>query len=373
MRNILITGSNGFIGKNLYISLLQLERFNIFSFDLMNSMKDLDNFINKADFIFHLAGVNRSENESDFKKGNVELTGYIVDRLLESKKKPAILMSSSIQALLDNPYGNSKRAAEELLLKYERAGGRVLIYRLSNVFGKWCKPNYNSVVATFCYNIARGKKIIISDQDKVLDLVYIDDVIHEFISVLVQGKEGTRINGFYKAGPVYQIKIKDLALKIYEFNDIRESQLVPDLSDTFTKKLYATYISYLPEKYFSYSSKIKKDSRGILFDFLKSKHFGQIFISVTKPGIMRGNHYHHTKNEKFCVISGEAVIKFRNVLNEEIIDYYVSGDNPEIVDIPPGFTHSITNIGNQDVITIFWANEILDPENPDTFFDPVEK
>ena len=373
MKNILVTGANGFIGTNLSVHLRQKGQYRILLFDIMNSIHDLNTFIEQADFIFHLAGVNRPEHENEFTKGNVELTEYIVHKLQESGKKLPVLMTSTTQASLDNPYGKSKRAAEKLLLKYAATGGKVYLYRLKNVFGKWCKPNYNSVVATFCYNIAKGEEIFISDPDKIMELVYIDDVIHEFVTLLGPVEKAKANKDFLDVHPFYQITLKDLAMKIYEFRAIRKTHFLPDFSDPFTQKLYATYISFLSDNKFSYHPKITQDERGMLFEFIKSEHSGQIFVSTTKPGITRGNHYHHTKNEKFCVICGEAVIKFRNVLKDEVIEYRVSGDKPEIVDIPPGFTHSITNTGNSDVITLFWASELFDSENPDTFIDPTEK
>ena len=254
-----------------------------------------------------------------------------------------------------------------MIFKYgEENGVKVLVYRLPNLFGKWSRPNYNSVVATFCYNIARDLEIQIHDPNTELTLCYIDDVVNEFISAL-EGKE-TRDGMFCKVPKTYKIKLGELAEKLYSFRRSRDTLVMPSLEDEFDRALYGTYLSYLPEDQFSYKLEKKEDNRGWLAEFIKSQSMGQIFISRTKPGITRGNHWHHTKAEKFLVIQGEAIIRFRKIDSNEIIEYRVSGEVPEVVDIPTGYTHSIENVGKEDVITIFWASEIFDPQKPDTYY-----
>jgi UDP-2-acetamido-2,6-beta-L-arabino-hexul-4-ose reductase len=276
-------------------------------------------------------------------------------------------LSSSIQATFDNPYGISKRKAEEILTQYAKKYGEcVHIYRLPNVFGKWCKPNYNSVVATFCYNISHGLDISISDKNKKLELVYIDDVVNEFVKFFAL--PGYCEDSVYcEIGQKYEIILGNLAESIYQLRDIRSSLVVPDMADDLTRCLHATYLSYLEKDRFSCHLDVKTDQRGCLAELIKSRHFGQIFVSKTHEGVVRGNHYHDSKIEKFCVIQGEAVIKFRHVLNGEVLSYTVSGQNIEVVDIPSGYTHSIENVGEGEMIVIFWANQIFDPGNPDTY------
>lgn len=369
MKKILVTGSKGFIGSNLISHLKVNEDYQVLTFDIDNTDDELLQFVSDADFIFHLAGVNRPEHQGEFRIGNTNVTKKIVSILENNKLATPVLMTSSIQSELDNPYGVSKKAAEDILLQYQENGGLSYIYRLSNVFGKWCRPNYNSVVATFCHNIAHGKDISISNKNHIIEFIYIDDIIEEFLSVLEKGK--TEQKKFYAIELKYDVMLGELADTLCKFHNISNSLCVPDFSNQFVKKLHATYLSYLPEDSFSYKLKKHVDNRGDLFELIKSEQFGQIFISTTKPGITRGDHYHHTKNEKFCVIRGEAEIKFRHILYETIITYNVSGSEPEIVDIPPGYTHSITNVGTSEVITLFWVNEMFNPEKTDTYFEKV--
>lgn len=369
MKKILVTGSNGFIGSNLISHLKQNNAVQILAFDIDNTDDDLERFVTDADFIFHLAGVNRPENIEEFKTGNTDLTKKIISILDNKNISTPILMPSSIQSTLDNPYGISKKAAEDALLQYQQKGGTSYIYRLSNVFGKWCRPGYNSVIATFCHNISHGKDITISNRDHIIEFIYIDDIIEEFLLALEKGKS-EQID-FFTIEPAYNISLGELADTLYKFHDISNTLCIPDFSNEFVKKLHATYLSYLPEDKFSYKLKMNIDNRGDLFELIKSEQFGQIFISTTKPGITRGDHYHQTKNEKFCVIRGKAEIKFRHILKNNVVVYKVSGEEPEVVDIPPGYTHSITNIGTSEVITLFWANEIFNIEKPDTYFEKV--
>jgi UDP-2-acetamido-2,6-beta-L-arabino-hexul-4-ose reductase len=369
-KKILVTGSNGFIGSNLISHLKRNDDYKILTFDIHNTDRDLEDLVCLADFIFHLAGVNRPENEGEFKTGNTDLTRRIITFLEKNMRFTPVLMTSSVQSELDNPYGISKKAAEEVLSVYGQKGGAAYIYRLSNVFGKWCRPNYNSVVATFCHNIAHGKEISISDRNHMVDFVYIDDIVDELIQVFEKGKN--KLENYYRVEPGYSVSLGDLADLLHKFHDISKTLCVPDFSNPFVKKLHATYLSYLPEDSFSYKLKLYADNRGDLFELIKSEQFGQIFVSTTKPGVTRGDHYHHSKNEKFCVVRGEAQIKFRHILKDKILAYTVSGKEPEIVDIPPGYTHSITNIGTTEVITLFWANEMFNMEKPDTYFEKVE-
>lgn len=369
MKSILVTGSQGFIGKNLVQALKRQGLYQIYEFDLNDDLEKLTSYIKQADIIFHLAGVNRPEKIEDYEAGNVGFTRKIISIAEELNVKPFIIFSSSIQAALDNPYGRSKKQAEEVLIEWSnRNNATVAIFRLPNVFGKWCRPNYNSAIATFCHNIARGLEISITDPDRLLELVYIDDVVKTFLG-MVENPPASRA-GYYEVEPVFKIKLLEVAELIKSFKESRKNLILPDFSDPFIKRLYATYISYLPENEFAYKPELKVDNRGQLAELLKSPHIGQIFISRTKPGITRGNHYHDTKVEKFMVIDGEAIIRFRNILNGNLIEYNVSGTEFQIVDIPPGYTHSIENVGDKELIVLFWANEIFNPENSDTY--PLE-
>ncbi|MCX7735010.1 MAG: NAD-dependent epimerase/dehydratase family protein [bacterium] len=364
--NILITGAKGFVGRNLFAQLKNIGYDNIIQIDVDTPEHVFLQGLKQAQFIYHLAGVNRPRDEEEYWQGNFEFTKKLVEILQSQSKNTPVVFTSSIQAEFDNPYGKSKKAAEELLIQYSKnTNAKVFIYRLPNVFGKWCKPNYNSVVATFCYNISRGIPIQIHDPEKELTLVYIDDVVNEFTKLL---KADDIAPGYMEVPVKYRIKLKDLAEKIYTFEKSRKTLLMPSLKDEFDKKLYATFISYLAEDKFSYELEMKHDNRGWLTEFIKSEPFGQIFISKTKPGITRGNHWHHTKVEKFLVIQGEALVKLRAIYSEQIIEYKVSGEKLQVIDIPPGYTHSITNVGQTELITIFWASEIYNPNNPDTYY-----
>jgi UDP-2-acetamido-2,6-beta-L-arabino-hexul-4-ose reductase len=369
---ILITGSSGFLGRNLCDHLSQRENIVLKTYDLENSLNELKEFINDSDVIFHLAGVNRPEKIEDFGTGNIELTQTLLNFVRESGKKPHIIFSSSIQAELDNPYGKSKKHAEQLLENFAQKNEiKLSIFRLTNLFGKWSRPNYNAVTSTFCYNIANDLPIQINDPDYSFDLAYIDDVIVAFIKEML---EQPKRNGYHveaSAIPSKNIAVGELAERIRFFREMQTTLLIPDFSDQFNRQLYATYLSYVPKEQWEYGTEIKTDQRGNLAELVKSNFFGQMFVSKTKPGITRGNHYHHTKIEKFMVISGEAVIRFRHIHSTEIIEFLVKGDDYRIVDIPPGYTHSITNTGTTELITLFWSSEIFDINNMDTFFVPV--
>ncbi|ADI00964.1 NAD-dependent epimerase/dehydratase family protein [Syntrophothermus lipocalidus] len=371
MKTVLVTGAAGFIGKNLCAALEQRNDIKILAYDKDNSAQELAEFAACADFVFHLAGVNRPQNVEEFDEGNWGFTVQLLELLAKSNRNIPIAVTSSIQAALDNPYGVSKKKAEDALWEWShRSGAPVYIYRLPNVFGKWCRPNYNSVVATFCYNIARGLPIQINNPDAELTLVYIDDVVAELISAM-EGNPHKDDSGFCYVPRTFKVTLQRLADTIYSFAASRKTLVVPNFENDLERFLYATYISYLSEDDFGYELEMKHDHRGWLAEFIKSKQFGQIFVSRTRPGITRGNHWHHTKVEKFLVIEGKGIIQFRRIDTGEILSYEVSGEKPVVVDIPPGYTHSITNIGDNDLITLFWADEIFDEEHPDTYYAEV--
>ncbi len=369
MKTILVTGADGFIGRNLVEGLSRQPETTVLTHDVSGKEETMLSDAEKADFIFHLAGVNRPQREEEFAEVNSDLTQRLVDRLLRSTKRPVIVLSSSIQASLDNPYGRSKRNAEEALERYGIAGGTGVIFRLPNVFGKWSRPNYNSAVATFCHNIARGLDITISNPKNVVELIYIDDVVSAFLGVLNQPPSTGAST--VTPGPSRKITLEDLTNEIYRMRNLRTELLLPDLDDRFRRCLYATYLSFLPTDSFDYRLVKHEDQRGALAELLKSPHFGQIFISRTKPGITRGNHYHDTKVEKFCVVEGDAVIRFRHIRNGDVISYPVSGDEFRVLDIPPGYTHSVENVGTRDMVVLFWSSEPFNPSTPDTYFLPV--
>lgn len=367
--NILVTGAKGFVGKNLITELRNQGHADIYECDVDTTPEQLNDYTRQCEFVYHLAGVNRPLEEAEFMAGNFGFTGTLLGLLKKHGNKSPILLTSSIQAEQDNPYGQSKKAGEDLLFRYGREEGvRVLVYRLPGLFGKWCRPNYNSVVATFCHNIARDLPIQVNDPNANLRICYIDDVVSEFIAGL-QEKEIRQSDGFCRVETVHEVKLEVMADKLHAFRANRHTLIMPSLLEDFDRALYATWLSYLPQDQFSYALDMKHDSRGWLTELIKSESFGQIFISKTKPGITRGNHWHHTKAEKFVVIQGEAVIKFRKVeTDEQVLEYHVGGDKIQVVDIPVGYTHSIKNTGDIELITLFWVDEMFDPEKPDTFY-----
>jgi UDP-2-acetamido-2,6-beta-L-arabino-hexul-4-ose reductase len=368
--NILVTGSNGFIGKNLIAWLEREPDAHVLAFDLENTLQELDERLERADLVYHLAGVNRPQSNSEFITGNVDLTAHVCDRLLASGRWVPLVLSSSVQALLDNPYGVSKRQAEEVVARYaSESGAHVVIYRLMNVFGKWCRPNYNSVVATFCHNISHDLPVSISDPNRELTLVYVDDVVRAFLEELRgQNAEVKSQEAEYReVAPVYRVTLGRLAAMLRAFREMRRSLQVPDLADEFTRKLYGAYLSYLGCDDFAYDLDQECDPRGCLAEFVKAADFGQLFVSRTAPGITRGNHYHHTKAEKFLVVQGEAIIRFRSIRGSQVIEYRVRGEDLRVVDIPTGYTHSIENVGSGELVTLFWASEVFDPDRPDTY------
>jgi UDP-2-acetamido-2,6-beta-L-arabino-hexul-4-ose reductase len=368
---VLVTGSDGFIGSNLVETLQRRDEVCLYTFDTANSRADLETCLESADIVYHLAGVNRPTDPSEFEVGNTGLTREIISILDRLGRHPTVVFSSSVQASLQNEYGLSKRKAEDILVAYAtRTGAAVRIYRLPNAFGKWSRPNYNSVVSTYCHNIARNLPITISDPDKAIELAYIDDIIRTFLADVRQNLQqvGTQ---YLSVAPTYKVTLARLAEELRRFKEMRSSLIMPSLDDRFRRCLYATYVSYFDVNDFAYGLEPKTDSRGALAEILKSQHVGQIFVSRTKPGITRGNHYHNTKVEKFLVLDGEAVIRFRDIRSGEIQAYTVNGNDFKVVDIPTGYTHSIQNVGSSELIVLFWASEIFDPETPDTIPLPV--
>jgi UDP-2-acetamido-2,6-beta-L-arabino-hexul-4-ose reductase len=363
--NILVTGAEGFIGSNLIARLKFCSSGEIYAFDRDNTESELKAYLAKADVVFHLAGVNRTDDVTEFQTGNADLTDQICATLRASGRKPRIIMSSSIQAELDNPYGRSKLRAEHILRSFaQETGTEVCIYRFKNVFGKWCRPNYNSVVATFCYNTVHDLPLSISDPSRVLELIYIDDVVDVLVSECHSAVPCGDI-------PSDSISLGDLAGRIQSFHAMRERLTLPDFSLSFNRNLYATYLSYLPETSRTVALTPRTDPRGVLAEFLKSPAIGQIFLSRTRPGITRGNHFHHTKTEKFLVLEGEGLVRLRHIKGTEVVEYRLRGDEYRVLDIPPGFAHSIENIGPGEMITLFWASEIFDPDRPDTWYSEV--
>lgn len=364
--DILVTGAKGFIGKNLTTELKSLGH-NVFEYDINSAEQDLKYYCSKAEFIFHLAGINRPKKESEFMEGNCDFTTALINNLKDSGNKCPVLMSSSIQAELNNPYGESKKAGEMVLFDYAKTNKvKVFVYRLPNVFGKWCKPNYNCAIATFCYNIAHNKPITITDRDISMTMVYIDDVVKEFISKLSDcSSESEKI---LSVKTTYQATLGKITDLIYSFKESRQNLSIPDMSDMFTKNLYSTYLSYLPENEFAYPLKMNIDNRGSFTEILRTSDRGQFSVNISKTGITKGNHWHNTKNEKFVVVSGTGEINFRKINSDEIITYKVSGEKIEVIDIPVGYTHNIINTGKTDLVTFMWCNECFNKDNPDTYF-----
>lgn len=365
---LLVTGARGFIGKNLCAHLKNRSDVDLFEYTKDLGWELLDQYTAECDFVFHLAGINRPKDTKSF-AGNYTFTAELLQGLKRQGNKAPILLTSSIQAELDNPYGISKKKAEALLLNYaSETGVKVFIYRLPNVFGKWCKPNYNSVVATFCDGIANGRPINIDNPDAAVSLVYIDDVVEEFLAAL-----DNRINkqsGICQLKKVHGLKVGALADLIASFKESRNNLMIGNMGDILTKQLYSTYLSYLAEDAFNYPLTVHADNRGYFAEFIKTANSGQVSINVVKPGITKGNHWHHTKTEKMLVASGSGIIRFQKVQGGDVFLYPVNGDKPEVIDIPVGYTHSITNTGSRDMVLVIWVNEIFNPQSPDTY--PME-
>ncbi|MFI3165933.1 MAG: NAD-dependent epimerase/dehydratase family protein [Bacillota bacterium] len=379
---ILVTGANGFVGKNLIAELENIrdgksKRFQfatpieMYKCDIETTAEELDGYCKDCDFVFHLAGVNRPENVSEFMEGNFGFTTTLLDNLKMNSNKAAILMSSSIQASLDNDYGKSKKAGEDYLIEYARHNDvTTYIFRLPNVFGKWCRPNYNSAIATFCHNIARDLPITVNDRNYEMTVVYIDDVVNSCLKAL-KAKPLEFQDGYFKVSPQHKATLGEIVDMIQSFKNSRKTLEIPNMEDALTKKLHATYLSYIPIDDLSYPLKMNVDNRGSFTEFIHTINNGQVSVNVSKPNITKGQHWHHTKNEKFLVVSGSGVIRFRNINTSEIVEYFVSGDKLEVVDIPVGLTHNIENLGDNDMVTIMWCNEIFNPNVPDTYFEEV--
>ena len=396
---ILVTGAKGFVGKNLVSNLYnikegknrtrQLQIEDIFEYDLDSTLEELDTYCEKCDFVFNLAGVNRPKDQSEFMEGNFGFASRLLDTLKKHHNNCPVMLSSSIQATLigrygTSDYGKSKLSGEELFFNYgKETGAKVLVYRFPNLFGKWCRPNYNSAVATFCNNIANDLEIIVNDRSTKLELLYIDDLVEEMLDAL-EGKEHhcefegietvLKEEGRYCAAPVsYHVTLGEVVDLLESFKKQPEILVMPEIpSGSFVKKLYSTYLSYLPKEKVSFPLKMNVDDRGSFTELLKSEKVGQVSVNISKPGITKGEHWHNTKWEFFIVVSGHGLIQERKIGTDEVIEFEVSGDKIEAVHMLPGYTHNIINLSKtENLVTVMWANESFDPAHPDTFFEKV--
>lgn len=363
---VLITGAKGFLGKNLVSNLKLNKEIIIYEYDRENSLDDLNKYTKDCDFVFHLAGVNRPKDNKEFMEGNFGFTSTLLEYLKKNKNKCPIMISSSIQAKLDNDYGKSKKAGEELLFQYGKDNNiNVYVYRFPNLFGKWCRPNYNSAVATFCNNIANNLPITVNDEKTELKLVYVDDVCYELINCL---NGNPTLDGIYCKVPVeYKKTLGEIVSLLKSFKENDKGIMVPSTGDEFTKDLYATYVSYVPLKNLVVDLEEHRDERGVFCELVRTKEAGQVSISTTNPNILRGGHYHNTKMERFIVVKGNAKIKFEHVITHETFEFEVSGEKLQYVTIPVGYQHCINNIGNDELVMILWANELFNKEKPDTY------
>ena len=399
---ILVTGAKGFVGKNLCAQLKNIRDGkakcygdvvveDIFEYDIDSTAEELEQYCKEADFVFNLAGVNRPQNNEEFMAGNFGFASTLLDTLEKYGNTAPVMLSSSIQATLagrfgDSEYGRSKRAGEELFFEYgTRTGARVLVYRFPNLFGKWCRPNYNSAVATFCNNIANDLPITVNDRSTELELLYIDDLVDEMIGAL-KGEEhhcefeGVETilcdNGRYCAVPTtHKITLGEIVDLLEAFKAQPQTLVVPEIPhNSFAKKLYSTYLSYLPKEKVSFELKMNCDARGSFTELLRSEKCGQVSVNISKPGITKGEHWHNTKWEFFIVVSGHGLIQQRRVGSDEVLNFEVSGEKIEAVHMLPGYTHNIINLSDtEDLVTVMWANEAFDPNKPDTYFEKVEK
>lgn len=391
--NILITGAKGFVGRNLCAALKEIKAdhdqrpdhvicsvpsdITIFEYDIDSSLEKLDFYCSKADFVFHLAGVNRPEKPEQFMEGNFGFSSILLNALKKHGNTCPVMLSSSVQATLEgrfagSEYGKSKRAGEELFFAYgKETGADILVYRFPNLFGKWCRPNYNSAIATFCHNTARGLPIQVNDPTVEMDLVYIDDLIEEMICAL-RGEPHRSADGYCFVPVHHETTLGHIADTISSFPAMRQRLEVPKLSDPLTKKLYSTWLSYLLEERFAYDLKMNCDARGSFTEIVRTFDRGQFSVNVSKPGVTKGNHWHHTKNEKFVVVSGRGLIQLRQIGTDKIVEFEVSGDRIQVVEMIPGWTHNIINLSDtENLVTLMWANEPFDPAKPDTFFEKV--
>lgn len=366
---VLITGINGFVGKNLLVHLGERSDVEVAGFTREHALDALPEMVAQADFIFHLAGVNRPQDPKEFHVGNADLTRALCAAVRASGRKIPVVYSSSTQAELDNPYGKSKRDAEnELLALREQLGVPVYIFRLPNVFGKWAKPNYNSAVATFCHNIARGLPVAINDPNAQITLAYVDDVIGTFIA-LMDGK--SEAEAFVEVQPLYAITVGRLAEQLQAFRNSRQTMVTEPVGTGLVRALYSTYLSFVPPEKFTYEVPKYGDPRGVFVEMLKTRDSGQFSYFTAHPGVTRGGHYHHSKTEKFLVIKGSACFRFRHVISGEFYELFTTGEKPQVVETVPGWTHDITNVGDDEMIVMLWANEIFDRDHPDTYARPV--
>lgn len=369
MRKILITGAHGFLGRNLTARLRQREDCHLLLLGREASKADWADALGEADVVFHLAGVNRPKDPAEFEIGNHGVAREICSILRSKHRSPTIVFSSSIQAELPNSYGVSKANAEAAFRQFAaETGAEVYIYRLKNLFGKWCRPNYNAVTATFCHNIANDLPISISDPSTEVELTYVDDVVEAFLADMdgsCPAEDARKIRS-------YSIRLGDLAGRIQAFHEMRTSLTMPNMADWFNRALYATYLSCVPLSQLEQQLHVRSDARGSLAEFIRQDSFGQVFVSRTLPGITRGNHYHHTKTEKFFVVQGDGLIRMRHLEGGPVTEFRVSGSAYQVVNIPPGYTHSISNIGDGEMVTLFWASEVFDPDRPDTYFLSVD-
>lgn len=398
--NILITGARGFVGKNLTEALKNIrdgkdrthpsvEIDNIYEYDMDSDLESLEVFCKDADFVFHMAGVNRPKNSDEFMKGNFGFTSTMLSALKKHGNKCPVMISSSIQAACigkyDGDYGKSKKAGEELVFEYgEETGARVLVYRFPNLFGKWCRPNYNSVVATFCNNIANDLPIQVNDRSTRLELLYIDDLVDEMIAALEEKEHHCTFDGIdavycadgrYCAAPVtHKVTLGEIEDLLYSFAKQPKTLVMPEIPDnSFAKKLYSTYLSYLPKEKISFPLKMNCDERGSFTELVKTVNCGQFSVNISEPGITKGQHWHNTKWELFIVVSGKGLIQQRKIGSDEVLNFEVSGEKIEAVHMLPGYTHSIVNLSDSEkLVTLMWANERFNPDKPDTFFEVVE-
>ncbi len=385
--NILITGAKGFAGRNLVANLYtikdgknrtrpEIQIDEIFEYDIESTPDELREYCSKADFVFHLAGINRPKEASEF-SGNYGILGNVLAELKASGNKAPVMLSSSVQATLEgrfagSEYGKSKLEAENMLFEYEKeTGAKALVYRLPNLFGKWCRPNYNSAVATFCNNIAKDLPITVNDPSVELELLYIDDFVDEMLNAL-EGKE-TKNGNFCAFSVTHKVTLGEIVELLESFKAQSQTLVMPDIPyNSFAKKLYSTYLSYLPEEKVSFPLKMNCDDRGSFTELLKTANCGQFSVNVSKPGITKGQHWHNTKWEFFIVVSGTALIQQREIGSDKVLEFRVSGDKPEAVHMLPGFTHNIINLSEtENLVTLMWANEQFDPNKPDTFFEVV--
>ena len=383
--NILITGAKGFIGRNLIATLHNIADgkdrsfgmdtdITIYEYDIDTDPALLDVYCKNADFVFNLAGVNRPQDPKEFMEGNFGFASTLLDTLKKYNNNCPIMISSSIQAALNNPYGESKKAGEDLMFAYgKETGAPVFVYRFPNVFGKWCRPNYNSAVATFCNNIANDLPITVNDPSVMMTLVYIDDVVAELIAAL-NGKANLKEDGYAYVPVEHKITLGEIVDLIYSFAKQPQGLVIPEIPEnSFAKKLYSTYLSYLPKEKVAFPLKMNVDARGSFTELLKTEKCGQVSVNISKPGITKGQHWHHTKWEFFIVVAGHGLIQQRKVGTDEVLNFEVSGDKIEAVHMLPGYTHNIINLSDtEDLVTVMWANENFNPEKPDTFFEVVE-